>query len=266
MNKLLWWAAGLLIVVNCVVLGHSLYNRHEVKARVILSERELNVPHNYGFEKENSGVSLSVQWHTRPDTTPDDNYYYHRELQLPIEHYTTFHFSNICDHQGTNTIEQGFVLLEFNGSTHQQHIEQLRTQLKQLQQSSAHAEKIKNANDELQQFENEHSRLYVIDAAASRTTLEAALSKQKAGSGNQFLILPAIVKDAYRQCDSKQKDPNTVYIENLLVDRIYVAREYHALFSDKNKAQHFQATIAFGKMDEPWLESLELCEKDCKAQ
>ena len=265
MNKLLWGAAGLLMVVNCVVLGHSLYNRHEVKARIILSERELSFPHNYGFEKENSGVSLSVQWNTRADTTTKDNYYYYRDLKLTSEHYTSFRFSDVCDHPGNNTDEQGFVLIEFNGNAYQQLVEKLRAQLSQLQQSSAQAEKIKDATDELQQFEK-RSRLYIIDAAANRAALEASLSKQEKIPGSQFLILPALVKDAYRQCESTQKDPNTVYIEELLVDRIYVPREYHALLSDKKQDQHFQATIAFGKMDEPWLESLELCEKECKAQ
>ncbi|PUA28081.1 MAG: hypothetical protein B0W54_16460 [Cellvibrio sp. 79] len=266
MNKLLWGAAGLLIMVNCVVLGHSFYNRLETQAPITFSERELNLPGNYGFEKENSGVSLSIQWSTHPGSASDDIYYYRRELQLSAEHYATFGFSDVCDHQRVTIDEQGFALLEFNGNAHQQRIEQLRTQLSQLEQSSAHAEKIKDAKDELRQLEKERSRLYIIDAAASRATLEAALAKQKATTGNQFLILPAVISDVYRQCDNKQKDPNTVYIDDLLVDRIYVPREYHALFSDKNKNHHFQATIAFGKMDEPWLESLELCEKECKAQ
>lgn len=265
MNKLLWSAVGLLIGVNSVVLAHSFYNRHEAQARITLSERELNAPNNYGFEKENSGVSLSVQWDTRADTTTKDNYYYHRDLKLTSEHYATFRFSDVCDHPGNNTDKQGFVLIEFNGSAYQQLVEKLRTQLNQLQQSSAQAEKIKDATDELQQIEK-RSRLYIIDAAANRATLEASLSKQEKIPGSQFLILPALIKDAYRQCDSKQKDHNTVYIDELLVERIYVPREYHTLFSDKKQDQHFQATIAFGKMDEPWLESLELCEKECKAQ
>lgn len=266
MNKLLWSAAGLLIAVNGVVLAHSYYNRHEVQARIPLSERELNFPHNYGFEKENSGVSLSVQWNTRPNTTEDDNDYYRRDLQLTSEHYATFSFSEVCEHRRINTDKQGFVLIEFNGDVYQQRIERLRTYLNQLQQSSAAAEKIKDAEEDLQQVEKERSRLYIIDAAASRATLETVLSKQKKTSASQFLILPAVISDSYRQCDSKQKDPSTVYIDELLVDRIYVPREYHALFSDKKTDKHFQATIAFGKMDEPWLESLELCEKECKAK
>lgn len=266
MNKLLLGAVGLLIAVNGVVLAHSYYNRHEAQARITLSERELNVPNNYGFEKENSGMSLSVQWNTRADTTTKDNYYYHRDLKLTSEHYATFRFSDVCDHPDNNTDKQGFVLIEFNGNAYQQLVEKLRTQLNQLQQSSAHAQKIKDATDELQQFEQRRSRLYIIDAAANRAALEASLSEQEKIPGSQFLILPALVKDAYRQCDSKQKDPDTVYIDELLVDRIYVPREYHALFSGKKTDQHFQATIAFGKLDEPWLESLAICEKECKAQ
>ncbi len=266
MNKLLWSAAGLLIVVNSMVLGHSAYNRHEAQARITLSERELNFPHHYGFEKENSGISLSVQWNTRPDTTTDENYYYYRQLKLTREHYATFRFADVCDHPGSNTAEQGFVLIEFNGNAYQQLVEKLRTQLNQLQQSSAQAKKIKDVQDELQQFEKERSRLYIIDAAANRATLEASLSRQEKIPGSQFLILPALVKDTYRQCDSKQKDPDTVYIDELLVDLIYVPREYHALFSGKKTDHHFQATIAFGKLDEPWLESLTACETECNAR
>ncbi len=265
MNKLLWSAVGLLILINGVVLAHSYYNRHEVQARITLSERELNAPNNYGFEKENSGVSLSVHWSAKPDTASDGNYY-GRDLKLSDAHYATFRFSGSCDHQGSDTNEQGFVLVEFNGSTHQQITGRLKTQLNHLKQSSASTEKIKNVNDELQLFEKERSRLYIIDAAATRNTLEASLPKHEKVPGNQFLILPAVISDAYSHCEGKQKNPHTIYIDELLVGRIYVPREYHALFSDKKQDQHFQATIAFGKLDEPWLESLELCEKECKAQ
>ncbi|WP_039916769.1 DUF4824 family protein [Cellvibrio mixtus] len=271
MNKLFWSAVGLLVAVNSVVLGHSYYNRQEVNARITFSERELSLPDNYGFEKENSGINLSIRWSTRPNRTPENNYYYGRDLQLSPKHYSTFHFSGICNQEHQETNEQGFVLVEFNGNTHQQTIEQLKAQLKQLRQSEPGAqpgltEKIKALADELLQFEHTRSRLYIIDAAVSKIALQETITKQERTPGNQFLILPAVISDAYTHCEGKQQNPNTIYIDELLVNPIYVPREYHALLSDKKLNKHFQATIAFGKLDEPWLESLVACEKECKAQ
>lgn len=271
MKKLLWCSFGFLMLINGVVLSHSYYNRQEIQTRVTLSERELSFPGNYGFHKENSALNLTIQWNTVPDEESDSDYFYGRDLQLSEEHYSTFGFAASCNEYNSRASEQGFVLMEFNGNAHQQIIERTQSNLDKLTRAATTASveqnrEIKAAEERLNEFETKRSRLYIIDAAASKNVLQAALEKHKKITGSQYLVLPAIIADDYRSCETKRKKTNIIYVTDLLVERISVPREYHRLFPDKNKQQQFQAVIAVGKLDEPWLESLELCEKECKAQ
>ena len=67
---------GLIILTNAVVLAGVAYNRSgEPETRIILTERELNLPYRYGGSKENSGIALRVNF--RVDGTSSDKYRYY---------------------------------------------------------------------------------------------------------------------------------------------------------------------------------------------
>jgi hypothetical protein len=79
MKKYLLIGLTILIGTNLAALGGVAYNRvGDATAQLILSERELSLPYNSGAQKENSGISLSINWRTptRPDTTSYSYSYY----------------------------------------------------------------------------------------------------------------------------------------------------------------------------------------------
>lgn len=268
MKRLLWMAFGFLLLVNLAVLVHSFYNRQQTEARITLSERELSLPGNYGFNKENSGLTLSLLWSVAGNGDEINDFAYSRRLNLSPEHYASFEFGGECDQRRNRSATDGYVLLEFNGAAYQRHLELAKKHLEQMEQEDAASSekveyKVKSANEQLRSLEQQEPRLYVIDAAASKALLQTALAHQLRDSPGEYLILPALIREPYRDCDVKE-EVHGVYLDKLLAQRIYVPRKYHSLFVDRNHKHRFHADIAVGKLGEPWLESLQICGQLCE--
>lgn len=267
MRRLLWMAIIFLLLVNLVVLGHSFYNRQQAEARITLSERELSLPGNYGFNKENSDLTLALSWSVAGNGDDISHFTYNHRLNLSPGHYASFGFGGACGQRRNRSVTDGYVLLEFNGAVYQRHLELAKKHLEQMQgEEAASAEKdeykIKHAREQLISLEQQESRLYVVDAAASKVLLQAALAQRLRDSPGEYLILPAIIRESYRDCDNKE-EVHSVYLDKLFAQRIYVPREYHSLFVDRNHKHRFLADITFGQLGEPWLESLQICDKQC---
>ena len=74
MKKHLLIGLTILIGSNLAVLGGVVYNRMgDATAQLTLTERELSLPYNSGAQKENSGMSLSINWRT--PTGKNETYY-----------------------------------------------------------------------------------------------------------------------------------------------------------------------------------------------
>src|SRR5512147_2934441 len=56
--------AILILATNAVALLGIVYNRGDAESTLTLTQRELHLPYNWGFEKENSGIALTLQWRT----------------------------------------------------------------------------------------------------------------------------------------------------------------------------------------------------------
>ena len=55
--------AALILVANAVALVGVAYNRHgDPESMLLLTQREALLPYSWGFERENSGVTLTLQW------------------------------------------------------------------------------------------------------------------------------------------------------------------------------------------------------------
>lgn len=269
MKRLLWIAFAFLLLVNLSVLSHSFYNRQHAEARLTLSERELDLPGNYGFNKENSGLSLSLSWAIASKGDDAKSFTYSNHLMLSPEHYASLGFSNECDQQRKISRVEGYVLLEFNGATHQENIAQAKKYRDQLlEQQAAGSQNIEDAlqaaRERVLALEDYESRLYVVDAAASKVLLQMALAHRSQETPGEYLIAPGLIRDFYRDCDTTEENMHSVYVSRLFVKDIYVPRKYHSLFADRNHKHTFLADIAFGKLDEPWLESLRDCKDQCE--
>lgn len=57
-------------------------------------------------------------------------------------------------------------------------------------------------------------QLYVVDAAASKAMLQTALSRRPQDNPGEYLILPALIRNAYRDCDAKE-ETRGVYLDKL---------------------------------------------------
>src|SRR4029077_17888346 len=58
-----WTGLALVLVTNALVLGHVLLNRNrDPESTLSVSERELQLPFNWGMVRENSGISLRIDY------------------------------------------------------------------------------------------------------------------------------------------------------------------------------------------------------------
>lgn len=198
-------AIGCIFLVNAFILAKVYVNRSEVVTKVSWSDRELALPHNYGFAKEDSSRKLNIRWVT-PETSPDkfdsDSWGWtsRSALSLSNEHFASFRFP-ACEEKNKRPKLPAWVLLEFNGASfndyiekveqHRQFIYGLQSTVEAAYSEKELADKRDDADKLLAETKNESTRLYVIDAASDPQLLEIAKQKRAATSAGQLLIVPA---------------------------------------------------------------------------
>jgi len=270
-KKLLWLAVGLVLLVNAFVLGKAYLNRSEVRVQLQLSERELELPHNYGFSEEDSSSRVSLDW-TTPRTEPiniDMNQWgwrYNRELQLNDIHFRSFQFPNCSEKTRLRQKHSAWVLLEFNGSSYTEYVAQMEqyhaliTDLKHEPNKKFSekelAEKRKGATEILVEAKTESTRLFIIDAAADRKLLETALHKHPTTTNSQLFIVPAELRASYYRCDKNVKHPTEIIVDKLAVESLYIPKQfvqYIPRSSNVKPKAKFTLEISYGRFFEPWV-------------
>ncbi len=280
-NKLLWLAMGFVLLVNAFVLGRVYVNRTQVVAQLQLSERELRLPYNYGFAREDSSARVSLQWatpHTEPvDPGVDEWHWYHdRGLQLSEAHFASFNFP-ACEK--TNRIHHkqgGWVLLEFNGQSYVDYVaraERYHTLIQNLAPASNTglaekelANKRKGAVELLEAAKKSKSRLFAIDAAADRDLLELSMRRRQLADGATLFMVPADIQTGYNRCDKPEKRTTDIQIANLAVESLYIPNALANDFphdGDARQKIRFIADIYYGRLFEPWINNIKFCAKDC---
>ncbi len=285
-KKLLLLAIATVILVNTVILAQVLLNRSSVTYQLTLSERELKPPYYHGFNKENSGLQLALQWST-PLLANQDEWqflYSHpqRSLSLSQMHYASFGFAP-CDDDYRRQRTSAWVLVEFAGPHFRQHMlaaEQSHAMiiadimaskkalsapvspqhevetLQQLTDKQARADKL------LSEVQTGFTRLLVIDAAASADLLQQRIAESTAQNKDTLLILPAEVQPSYQVChDSGSNQDRMIYINRLATSRIHVPKSFAEQLPpqlENGEQPHFTATLHYGKFFIPWLSQLQL--------
>lgn len=274
-KKLVCAALGCILLVNAFILARVYVNRSQVIAQLELTERELSLPYNYGFAKEDSSRRLSIRWAT-PETSPSkfdtDNWRWANRTRLALnnEHFSSFKFP-ACKEINKQPKRQAWVLLELNGPSFTDYIKQVeqhRQLIYGLQSTidSGHsekelAEKRSDADKLLAEAKDESTRLYVIDAASNPELLEVAKQKRAAISAGPLLIVPADIRLSYYHCDNDKKITNEIIVNNLAVESLYVPKDYASglpLESIRRSTLKFTADIAYGRFDEPWILQLQI--------
>lgn len=261
---------GLILLANALLLGQSFYDRQVTDIRLPLTERELHLSQPFHFLGAKNHFSLSLDWALAPPAdAPAESHYYHA-LRLSPEHFASFGFPTGCPAPRDTAPRRGYVTLEFNGPHYHAQVARARQARDALlAEEAAGGEQLENdirmARDRVLALEGYESRLYIIDAAATKTSLQEALA-QDSPAGDlsvQRFLLPALIKPAYSSCDTINNTQREITVTRLLVPDIAVPREYPELLS-KREAPRFTAHIAFGRQGTPWLEELHLCNSDCE--
>ena len=256
-------AAGLAIVAvtNIVALAGAAYNRSGTpEATLQLSERELGLPWGWGFESENSGVALRIDWRVlgkEPDESRITQPYYPLSSGLPgwldaakmtelgfdvasIER--TARARSLYAHQLPREV---LLVLELDGPAYHE----------LLARFEAYAKRAPNRADELDREKNESSRLFVVDAG-----LDAEALRARYPSRSRY----AIVRGTVRPWVSSEAGQWMVggHVSGLSVSRINVPLAFRAPFDEwldrraRRRAEAlFTATVAFGRRFEPWMVS-----------
>ena len=254
-------AAGLAIVAvtNIVALAGAAYNRSGTpEATLRLSERELHLPSSWGFEGENSGVALRIEWRVlgkEPDESRLTQPYYPLSSGSPAWLDATkltelgFDVAAIESAAHARSLyarqlpKEALLVLELDGPAYHE----------LLARFEAYAERAPDRRDELERQKNESSRLFVVDAGLDVEGLRA-----KYPSRSRY----AIVRGTIRPWISSHDGQWTVsgFVGGLSVDRINVPLAFRAPFdawlerrSRRHADEPFTATVSFGRRFEPWI-------------
>ena len=277
--RMLTLAAGaaLILVANAVALIGVAYNRSgEPESRVNLSQRELGRPWNSYGNKENSSLSLTVEWRVpKPDAESYYTYYgshggspawldEKRMAELGFDVQSAKGDDARRDKYISQAERQVLVVLELAGAGWQQALERARQRLahqESLRRASPEAKELieaeKRARENLAREEKENSRLFAVDVGTDLAAL-----RTKYPDRNRYLILKGKLRLHSSILD--KKPVITGYMGELSVRQINVphalrggleAMPSHAAGSADEKL-FFTVTVAVGQRLEPWIEAV----------
>ena len=267
---------AIILLVNLSALAGVAYNRSgDPESLLRLSQRELQLPYNWGSRVENSGVTLRVVWRIPADETDNAVVPYWSGGGYPSwldkAKLVTLGF-DLADVDGKDgqffsgqQSKEVFLVLELEGPAHQQvlqHAMQIAAQAEQLSTANAGNEELaqrsQSAQEQLEREQQINSRLFVIDAGLAVATLRA-----KYPDRTHYAIVRGRVRPQTIYRDKTQQLGG--YITNLSIAEINVPvglRQGLALSAGSNQPDptnisgHFDAEVAFGKRLEPWIRSV----------
>jgi len=183
-------AMAVVFVTNAIVLVGAWYNRSgEPDATVTMTERELSLPPQYGMFKEDSGLSLQVEWRVlEADETfsPYQNYYGRSPGGVNQEKLAELGFDVKEDpdspdafrHYNKILPKDVFLVLEYDGAAYRKLLDlsgkHLRDEEALAAANSGKKEFVTRAADARKNLEAEQhrrSRLFVIDAGTDPDSL-----------------------------------------------------------------------------------------------
>lgn len=280
-RKLLIASVLLLLLTNAVVLAGVAWNRSgEPITAMELSERELPVARNYyRMDDENSGTALNLKWKVfdEDDTSRYSHVNYGRPGWLDNSKLSELGFDLAVLSQDKyrdrlyNTSADVIVVLEYQGDTYHQDIEQAKARVKQLGEEFASfpedediSKQLDWARERLEELRVNQTRLYAIDAG-----LDAAQLMQRYTDSDKYLFVPGQVGLSFNSDD----DEIVGHLSQLLIRQIHVPLPYSRLLaklniSDKEYSYisppvppRYQVTVNVGKRLEPWLSAIDAAGK-----
>lgn len=281
MKNYLALGMALLLLTNAFVLAGVAYNRSgEQSASLILTERELSLPHyfiNSEKSNENSGLSLTLDWRIA-DKKGQTRYAYNRDIVVTKTQLASLGFNLPRDENYDNDyMQEMYWALEFDGEIYQQQVESVRTRLAAAEQafesiaSSENMRRRDNLTKYLYEEVTSNSRLFFAELSADYHTLADKYAKNP-----RYIIVKGKVSPRY---ESKHKEYRLV-LHGLLNKNLMVSSDLMHALNDiieqdrqqfqkdklngevylKNlaKAPRYSFTVIWGKRLEPWLDSVKV--------
>ncbi len=259
MKKYLIIGLAIILGTNLFALGGVVYNRMgNATAQLTLTERELSLPYNNSTQKENSGISLSINWRTPTRTDPSDYSYNSHDVEITKDELLALGFNQI-DAKDNLWVESKelYWAFEFDGALHKKEIKKAelnyQTALKNYQEQSneANSRDKEKSKKRLKREKTSNSRLFFLDAAAEYKSLATKFSGQK-----NILIVKGLTKPNY---NNKNKT-YSLQLKHLSVRNILVPLENSKVFSTLNNldrqdmsSPRYAVSIIWGSRLEPWV-------------
>jgi hypothetical protein len=261
-RKTLLAGMALILGSNAVVLAGVAYNRApEPDAVLALTHRELALTRDWGAERENSGVTLKLEWRvlrTRANFNYYDDYGYSYGgdadwLDRTKLQQLGFDLSRpapdpllVEDHYEKQLPRPVLLVLELDGAAYVSILKRAEAMAAGAQakliadpgnaqlKSSA-----KTAQEVLVRERTAATRLFVVDA-----DLDAAALRAKYPDRRRYAIVPGKIG---LQSYAGQKRAG--YVHGPSIADVNVPIQFHGA----TRAQAFEASVVFGRRLEPWL-------------
>jgi hypothetical protein len=269
---------ALILAANAVALVGVAYNRRgDPESTLLLTQREVSLPYSWGFERENSGVTLTLQWRVLSEQG-DGSYGLGMsyagiggepgwldktklsalgfDVSKPEDTYDgRMHYEKLLS-------KEVLLVLELDGAAYrvaleraQQHLQKEEALLKDNAGKKEFEERVKSAKRQLYQEERISSRLFVVDAGLDVDALRAKFPER-----TRYAIVRGQVRPHLVQKDMKYRLAG--YVSDLSVRQINVPLTYRPVFEpilqNPNRTQpepalRYTVSVAFGQRLEPWI-------------
>lgn len=268
--------AALILAVNAFALAGVAYNRAgEPESTLVLSERELRrPPQDWGFERENSGLGLKLQWRVRSAAVDRDESYFlytdrygdpawltkEKLAELGVDVSQPVDTERGKRHYDKLPAREVLIVLEFDGESYREVLERARRQARDAVAPSKPSDprmvsRAEAAAKRLEHEEKSATRLFAVDAGIDRQGLRAKYSDRTRYAIVHGRIQPRLTGEG-RQARVGG------YIEGLSIDQINVPLELRSVFESlapdhgyNTPTQRFEARVSHGRRLEPWLVS-----------
>lgn len=254
--RILLAGLGLILAGNAIALIGVAYNRSgEPDAVAELSEREFKAPIDFPAARENSGLTLRLNWRTAGTLAPGESAIpdFGQTGWLDRDKLAEIGFDVAAaerERDASREIRQlpreAWIVFELDGPAWQEALavrEATLAEVRQLQADNPSKpefdRRVQFAQHQLEEEKIRNSRLFAIDAGRDRAELRRRYTDRA-----HYLILPGEIRLAYSQISV------TSYISRLNVGNLHIPLAERDFIKPGGK---YTVTVAFGKRAEPWI-------------
>jgi hypothetical protein len=254
----LFASLALVVAANAVVLAGAAWNRSAVDARLGLTERECWLQSHR--DSEDSGMSLRLIWRQPNQELDAAPPWLDREalrslgfdVSLPP---TDPNASKVYSHV---LPRDALIVLEMDGPAWRHWLEERKSDIERMSTEAGH-ETLESWKEGLDKEQRTGSRLVAVAAG-----LDAGALRTRYPDRSRDLILPAEIRLSLRQPGNSppilsgfaELRNNLVHVP-LSLRPVLVAIEREPFDPNGSKSPRYRVTLAAGKRQEPWLETVE---------